>query len=88
MVNRLAKLIDKIERSEPVDWKQEAALQSLDIVQLGEEFKDEMIGLMDSQDGLSRYSRVKSLEFFETGSIRKVELHEPGISDSAESAGQ
>lgn len=77
MSDALDRLRAKVNSLEAVDWEQEAALQAIDVIALGEAFKDEMVGLMKTQDESGRYSRIKSMEFLPNGGIAKIEFHEP-----------
>tara|TARA_B100000749_G_C17991878_1_gene287590 strand:- start:206 stop:367 length:162 start_codon:yes stop_codon:yes gene_type:complete len=47
---QLDSIIGRLQSLETVDWEREAELQGFYIVQLGEEFKDEMIDLIKTRD--------------------------------------
>lgn len=79
MSDTLAKLREAIEGMEEVDWQKFANLQALEVVEHGRAFAEEMIELINGNDGSQRYGKgVKSVEFNPDGSVSKVEFHEGG----------
>jgi hypothetical protein len=72
---RISRIIEKIELGEAVDFKQEAALQALDVAKAGEDFAAEMISQIETLDEDHRYANVKAVTFAPDGSI-KVEFKE------------
>ena len=52
-----------------------STLLALDLVQIGNEFLEEMKGI--EKEAEIPYGRVKEIEWWENGSIRRIELHSP-----------
>jgi len=84
----MAKLLEELKRSieslEEVDWDRITSLQAIDILELGDQFKDEMVGLMADNDGSKQFGNtMRSIEFNEDGSVKKVEFYGSGTSNTA-----
>ena len=82
----LGMIREQLERPEEADWEKVANLQALAVVKAGEEFKDEILGMM--AEGEIRYGNsVKSVQFNDNGSLQRIEFHEPRDADATEPAG-
>lgn len=63
-MTRLDSIIERIEKGEPIDWRQESQLVALDLVRVGEEFVRETLERhRESDERLQReYERTETAE--------------------------
>lgn len=78
-MSRLDSIIARVESGEEIDPERESLLQSLDLVKMGEDFKDEMLSLYESCNDLDRYPDLEEMEFYPSGLPKLLRLKNRNI---------